>query len=102
MQTSLQPEQALGNAWGMLLGQRQQGFGGLEAPTAAAAAGTVGAEKKQSVCSLQSGRTFSAGYIAPHPSIRKDAVDVDGFLQVCLPAHVPRCHAGPAHALTRS
>ncbi|KAL4434244.1 hypothetical protein ABPG75_000685 [Micractinium tetrahymenae] len=27
------------------------------------------------------GRTFGPGYIAPHPSIRKDAVDVDSFLQ---------------------
>lgn len=36
-------------------------------------------------CSLQGGaashRTFGAGYIAPHPSIRKDAVDVDSYLQ---------------------
>ena len=26
-------------------------------------------------------RTFTKGYIAPHPTIRKDAVDVDGFLE---------------------
>lgn len=25
--------------------------------------------------------TFGAGFVAPHPSIRKDAVDVDGFLR---------------------
>ncbi|KAL4424908.1 hypothetical protein ABPG77_009637 [Micractinium sp. CCAP 211/92] len=27
------------------------------------------------------GRSYGPGYIAPHPSIRKDAVDVDSFLQ---------------------
>ncbi|EFN57853.1 hypothetical protein CHLNCDRAFT_143310 [Chlorella variabilis] len=42
---------------------------------------TVGSADGTPPGGAASHRTFGAGYIAPHPSIRKDAVDVDSYLQ---------------------